>query len=301
MRFVVTGGAGFIGSHIVKNLLKSGHEVSVIDNMHTGRKENISSILDNINFYEYDIRDYEKIESVLSSCDGIFHEAALTVVQESFIKQKDYHEVNVVGTRNIFEISKKYDLKVIFASSSSIYGNALKIPINEDAPRMPINPYGQTKLDDEKLAQQFNIDGGKIIGLRYFNVFGKGQTGSYAGVITKFMNNLNEKLDLVINGDGTQVRDFVHVEDVAKANLLAMESSISKGFFNIGTGVKTSITELAKMMIDIWNSSSGIKFAKALEGDVKISQADIKLTQKTLGWKYNMSLREGLKNLKKQG
>jgi len=297
MKFVVTGGAGFIGSNIVKLLVKKGHQVDVIDNLHIGKKENLNEILDKANFYSIDIRNKNDLEQILKNYDGIFHEAALTAVPESFKKTQEYQDVNVTGTKNIFEIAQKEQIRVVYASSSSIYGNAKNIPIKEDADKKPINPYGQTKLDDEKLAEEYSKNDFSVIGLRYFNVYGIGQTGSYAGVITKFLEKIKNKKPFLIYGDGNQIRDFIHVEDIAKANLVAMESKIKNGFFNIGTGIPTSINDLAKLMIDLSHHEKGIIYESPLEGDVKISQANMELTQKFFNWNHEISLKDGLKDL----
>ena len=297
MKFAVTGGAGFVGNNIVKLLVKEKHEVIVIDNLHTGKKENLEEIMDKIEFYKLDIRNMEELEDKIKDVDGIFHEAALTIVQESFTMKKEYHDVNVKGTENIFKIAKKYGIKVVYASSSSVYGNTEKIPILEDSQRNPINPYGQTKLDDELLAEKYSVEGVSIIGLRYFNIFGKGQTGSYAGVITKFLNQLNEKKSPVIFGDGSQLRDFIFVEDIAKANLSAMLSEIKFGFFNIGTGITTSILQLANILIKLYNLPISPEFSKPLQGDVQKSQANIKKSQELLNWKYKINLEEGLEKM----
>jgi UDP-glucose 4-epimerase len=294
MKFAVTGGAGFVGNNIVKLLVSEGHNVKVIDNLHTGKKENLEEVLEKIEFYNEDIRNISKLESILKDVDGIFHEAALTIVQESFKKEKEYFDVNVKGTENIFKIAKKYEKKVVYASSSSIYGNTKEIPIKENFERKPINPYGQTKLEDEFLAEKYSIDGLSVIGLRYFNIFGKGQTGSYAGVITQFIRKLKENKNPIIYGDGLQVRDFIHVSDIAQANLSAMLSSTNSGFFNVGTGVPTKIKDLAKIMTEICQKNFEPIFQEALEGDVKISQADMELTQKMINWKYETKLKEGL-------
>jgi len=253
MKFAVTGGAGFVGSNIVKLLVKENHDVLVIDNMHTGKKENLEEIFDKIEFCELDIRNILELENKIKDVDGIFHEAALTIVQESFLMEEEYYDVNVKGTENIFNIAEKYGIKVVFASSSSVYGNTEKIPIIENNERNPINPYGKTKLEDEFLAEKYSKKGVSIIGLRYFNIFGKGQTGSYAGVITKFVNQLKEKKSPIIFGDGSQIRDFIFVEDIAQSNLSAMLSKINFGFFNIGTGKTTTILQLAKFLIKLYN------------------------------------------------
>jgi nucleoside-diphosphate-sugar epimerase len=299
VKFGITGGAGFVGSNIAKLLIKQGHDVIIVDNLHTGKKENISEILDQVSFFNADIRDYKKIEKILNSVDGIFHEAALTIVQESFSKPKEYHDVNVVGTENILKIGKEFNLKVVFASSSSVYGNVKSIPITEKFSCHPINPYGQTKLDDEFLAKKYSEDGLKVMGLRYFNIYGRGQTGTYAGVITKFMNQLENCKSPMIFGDGKQLRDFIFVEDVAEANLAAMESSIKYGFFNIGTGITTTIQDLANLMIKLYNLEVKPEYLPSLKGDVKSSQSDIELSSNSLNWKFKTSLENGLTKMLK--
>jgi len=297
MKFAVTGGAGFVGNNIVKLLVSKGHDVVVIDNLHTGKKENLKEILEKIEFYNEDIRNLSKLESILKNVDGIFHEAALTIVQESFQKEEEYFDVNVNGTENIFKIAKKFKKKVVYASSSSIYGDTKEIPIRENFERKPINPYGQTKLEKEFLAEKYTKEGVSIIGLRYFNIFGKGQTGSYAGVITQFIRKLKENKSPIIFGDGSQIRDFIHVSDIAKANLSAMLSETNSGFFNIGTGIPVKIKDLAKIMIKIYEKDFESIFQNALEGDVKKSQANTELAEKMINWKSEIELEEGLKKL----
>ena len=165
MRYVVTGGAGFVGSNLTKLLVKEGHDVLVIDNLVKGKKENLSEVLENIEFINSDIRNYNDIEEDFRDVDGVFHQAALTVVQDSFNNPQEYHDVNVVGTENIFKLAKKYEVKVVYASSSSVYGHQNIMPIKENALRNPINPYGQTKLDDEYLYEKYSKMGTSIIGL----------------------------------------------------------------------------------------------------------------------------------------
>jgi UDP-glucose 4-epimerase len=295
MKFLVTGGAGFIGSNIVKLVLKKGHNVDVLDNLHVGKIENIKDIMDKINFFQTDTRDREGLDKIIKNYDGIFHEAALTSVPESFEKPKEYYDVNVIGTKNIFEIANREKIRVVYASSSSIYGDTTQIPIKESFERKPINPYGQTKLDDEILAEKFEEL--SVIGLRYFNVYGIGQNISYAGVITKFLEQIKNKKTLTINGNGNQIRDFIHVKDIAKANLAAMESNIKKSFFNVGTGISTSINDLAKMMIELSNSENEIIHGPELKGDIESSQADIEFIKKSIYWNYEIKLKEGLAEL----
>lgn len=299
MKYAVTGGAGFVGSYIVRLLVSFGHDVLVIDNLHTGKMENLKNVIHDIDFYDADIRDQSKLEDILKNdVDGIFHQAALTNVQESFTIPDKYYDVNVRGTLNIFEIAQKYAIKVVYASSSSVYGDSKKIPIVETQPCDPINPYAMTKLQDEILSVKYHNDGLDVIGLRYFNIFGRGQTGPYAGVISQFLKQISAKEDdLRIFGDGKQIRDFVHVADVATANIAAMPSPLEFGFFNIGTGVPTSIKKLADIIMELSSQKLGIVYEKALEGDVKTSLADITTSREVLGWSPAIDLRDGLSQL----
>ena len=300
MHFAVTGGAGFVGSHLVKLLVEEGHKVTVIDNLHKGKKENLASIINKIKFQKIDVRDYESLRKILKNVDGVFHQAALTVVQDSFLRPEEYFDVNVHGTENIFKLANENKFKVVYASSSSVYGHKLKTPITENAERNPISPYGQTKLEVEYLAEKYSKLNTKIIGLRYFNIFGKGQTIEYAGVITKFLDRINERKSPIIFGNGSKIRDFIHVSDVARANLMAMNSNSSNLIVNVGTGNATSILELANMMIN----ASGLKmdpiFVEALEGDIEKSVADISQVKKYLNWEPKIELQYGLKEILKK-
>jgi len=297
MRFVVTGGAGFVGSYLVKLLVKKGHNVVVIDNLHKGKKENLDEVLDKIEFLNIDIRDYDLMEKNMRDIDGVFHQAALTVVQDSFKDPEEYHSVNVDGTENIFKIARKNNFKVVYASSSSIYGHQENVPILENFNKKPINPYGKTKLDDEIIAEKYSKLGVKIIGLRYFNIFGKGQTIEYAGVITKFLDRIQDGKPPIIFGDGSQIRDFIHVEDIANANYLAMTSDVSNLHVNIGTGNAISILELAKTMIDVSDLNLQPIMLEALDGDIQKSHSDSSLAKISFGWISEMKLEDWLKEI----
>jgi len=295
VKFVVTGGAGFIGSYIVKYLVENGYQVIVVDNLFRGKLRNLSGYEDKIDFHNLDILNFEELRKLVKDSDGIFHQAALTSVPESFTQKDKYQNVNVNGTENIFKLGKEFGIKIVYASSSSIYGNPKSIPINENASRNPINPYGKTKLDDEILAEQYSKLGVKIIGLRYFNVYGTGQTNDYAGVITKFHEAIKAANPPIVFGDGTQVRDFISVEDVAKANLLSMQSSTDFASLNIGTGIATSINDLANLMIKLSGKSLVSIHDNLPEGDVKKSQADIHLAKQLINWMFETNLEDGLK------
>ena len=296
MKYAVTGGAGFIGSHLVKNLVERGNEVIVIDNLNTGKKENIEKISKKIDFFEIDIRDFSAVEDILKNIDGVFHEAALASVQDSFRIPDEFFDVNVNGTENIFKIGKKLGIKIVYASSSSVYGNPIRIPIKESDGKNPFNPYAKTKLEGDKLAEKYAKNGLKVIGLRYFNVFGPRQSKEYAGVIKLFLERIQQGLSPLINGDGLQVRDFVYVDDVVNANILAMESNIDGEFFNIGTNSVVSVLDLANMIIKF----SGLKLKpihqSAVPGDVKATQADITKAKMMLKWKPTTDLKDWLKS-----
>jgi UDP-glucose 4-epimerase len=297
MKFVVTGGAGFIGSHIAKFLIKNNHEVIVVDDLSRGSKNNLKEIEDSINFFQIDISNFEKLSSVIDKPDGIFHQAALASVPQSFKEPEKYHKVNVIGTENIFKIAKKFNSKVIFASSSSIYGDQTNFPISEEAIKNPLNPYGQTKLDDEKLASKYAEQGLRVIGLRYFNVFGIGQNPAYAGVIPQFIEKLNKHESPIIEGDGNQIRSFTFIDDVVRANYLAFESKIDHDFFNIATENMTSINELAELLITMSGLDLKSIHQQSRQGDIKKSFADISKVKKLLGWSPEINLENGLKKI----
>ena len=294
MKILVTGGAGFIGSHIAEYLVQRGDDVTVLDNLITGSKENLTKISDKINFVNGDIRDHKLLEKLVSDTTGVFHEAALASVQQSFSMKDEYIAVNVAGTENIFKLAKEYGFKIVYASSSSVYGNPKKIPVKEDDERKPINPYAKTKLDGEDLAKKYSEIGVKVIGLRYFNVFGKRQSKEYAGVIKLFLQRIQQKKSPKINGDGLQTRDFVHIDDVVKANVLAMDSDINHRFLNVGSGLPTSVLDLANLIIEVSGLSLEPIHGPELSGDVRATQADIKLIRKLLNWEPKMKLDDWL-------
>ena len=297
MRYIVTGGAGFIGNSIVKKLVARGDDVTVIDNLNTGKEENLKSVIDKITFLKDSILNRELLEKQSQNIDGVFHQAALASVQDSFSKLDEYHDVNVNGTENILKLAKKNDFRVVYASSSSVYGNPERIPIKESDKKNPINPYAETKLKKEQLAIKYSEMGVKVIGLRYFNVFGKGQSKEYAGVLKLFLERIRDKLPPKINGDGTQFRDFVYVEDVADANIMSMDSDINHGFYNVGTNTSITILDLAKTII----KSSGLDiqpiFGSALKGDVQRTIANIDLIKEEIGWEPTILLEKWIEEI----
>jgi len=296
MKYVVTGGTGFIGSHLTERLVKQGDVVTVLDNLNTGKIENLKSVSKKINFVQNDIRDFEVLRSLMENVDGVFHQAAMASVQDSFRIPEKFHDVNVNGTENIFKIAKEFGIKVVYASSSSVYGDTSILPTTESDEKRPINPYAKTKLEKDKLAEQYAKNGLKVIGLRYFNVFGPRQSKEYAGVIKLFLERIQQGLPPLVNGDGLQIRDFVYVDDAVNANILSMESDIDFEFFNIGTGTTISILDLANMIIKF----SGLKIKPihrpALSGDVRATQADITKVKTMLKWRPTTSIQDWLKS-----
>jgi len=290
MKYVITGGAGFIGSHITKALVEQGHNVTILDNLNTGKEKNLELIKEKINFVKGDIRDNKLLEEIMVDTDGVFHQAALASVQDSFSKPDEYHDVNVNGTENILKLAKKNDFKVVYASSSSVYGNPEKIPIEESDSKNPINPYAETKLRKEELAVKYSKIGVKVIGLRYFNVFGKGQSKEYAGVLKLFLERIRDGLPPKINGDGTQFRDFVFVGDVAEANIMSMKSEVNHEFFNVGTNTSITILDLAKTIIKFSGLNIEPIFGPSLKGDVMKTIADISLIKEKIGWQPKVML-----------
>jgi UDP-glucose 4-epimerase len=297
MKFVVTGGAGFIGSHLSRFLVKNNHEVIIIDNLIRGTLNNISEIKDDVEFHKVDISNYNEIDAVVDSVDGIFHEAALASVPQSFKEPERYQEVNAIGSENIFKLGKKHNAKVVFASTSSVYGDQTKFPVSENAQTNPLNPYGQSKLEAEKFATKYASDGLKVIGLRYFNVFGIGQNPEYAGVIPKFIERISQHKPPTIEGDGNNIRSFTFVDDVVQANILAFQSNVNHEFINIASEDMTSINELAKMMIKMSGLDLKPIYDEPRKGDIKKSNADISKAKEVLKWDTKITLEEGLKRI----
>ena len=293
--FLITGGTGFVGSHLAEELIKRGDSVTILDDLHSGKMTNLEKIKEKINFIKGDIRDHILLKDICRDKDGIFHQAARASVQESFIKPEEYKDVNVKGTENVFTQAKECGIKVVYASSSSVYGNPVELPIKEDSPKNPINPYAKTKLEGEKIAKKFALDGLKVIGLRYFNVFGERQSKEYAGVIKLFLEKIERKEPPKINGDGLQTRDFVFIKDVVNANILSMESDVNHAFFNIGTGHSISVLDLANIIIELSGLPLKPLHGPPLDGDVKDTRADITLIKNSLKWEPNETLENWLK------
>lgn len=296
MKYAVIGGAGFIGNHLVRELLRLKHSITVIDSLTKDKKENLKDVLNIIEFLDIDIRDNSSLEKSLKFFDGVYHLASLENWQESFSKQTEYFEVNVEGTENILKLALKHGFKVIYASSLSVYGNPKRNPVSEDHEKNPITPYGITKLKAENLLENYAKLGVETIGLRYFNVYGKGKIGPNKGVIPDFLENIAKNEPLVIYGSGSQIRDFIFVGDVIKATCLAMESKMKSGFINIGSGIGTSISDLADLMISLSRKDLTTVSTPSQHDEFDI-WADISKAQNSLGWFPETTLKKDLQKI----
>tara|TARA_B110000503_G_scaffold11186_1_gene15238 strand:+ start:1466 stop:2392 length:927 start_codon:yes stop_codon:yes gene_type:complete len=273
-KYVVTGGAGFIGGHITEYLLQMGHEVTVVDNLRTGFDKNLKGL--NARFFEEDIRNEKLMQSIIKNTDCVFHLAALVSVPESLLKINECVEINTIGTINILEAARKNpNCKVVLSTSAANYGNNPILPKVETMLPEPMTPYAITKLDGEYyLKMYYDHYGLQTASLRYFNVFGPRQNpkSAYAAAVPIFINKALKNEPITIYGDGSQTRDFIYVKDVVKANILASEKGNET--YNVALGHSTSILELAQKIIDITNSKSEIQFLEERAGDIKHSKAD---------------------------
>ncbi len=295
-KIVITGGAGFIGSHIADALIEKGYEVHVVDNLSAGKKENVNS---KAILHVADIRNGMEMLKIFEGAEYVFHEAAFPRVQYSIENPVETHDINVNGTLNVLEAARLSGAKkVIFASSCAVYGNPTKLPVDETGEISPMSPYAVHKWMGEKYCRMYSdLYGLKTVCLRYFNVYGPRMDpeGAYPMAIGNFIKMRKIGKPLPITGDGTQTRDFVNVKDVVKANLLALESDkIEKGeVVNIGSGVKTSVNRLAELIGGPVERIS----ARHEPHDV---QSDVSLAEKLLSWKASVVIEEGLAELKKE-
>jgi UDP-glucose 4-epimerase len=293
---LVTGGAGFIGSHLVDALIDKGFDVVVIDNLSLGRKEYLNP---QARFHELDIRDLEKIKPLFKDIDYVFHLAAQPRIQPSIINPAESHSNNVVGTLNVLIAARDAKVKkCIYSASSSAYGDQKMLPLREDMLSRPKSPYSLFKLIGEDYCKLFNeLYGLPTVSLRYFNVYGPRQSceGAYATVIGIFLRQAKAGKALTIVGDGNQTRDFTHVKDVIRANILSIESNkAGKGeIINIGTGEKHSINKIASLI------SKKRVYIPPRPAEVEETLADNSKARKLLGWEPAIKIKEGIEYLKK--
>lgn len=289
---LVTGGAGFIGSHIADALVGS-NEVRIVDTFASGDRDNCP---DGATVVEGDIRDEGALAAAADGVDVIFHQGAIVSVARSVDDPTASHAVNVDGTLAVLEAARREDARVVFASSAAIYGAPESLPVSETAPKEPTSPYGLEKLSGDHYCRLYaDLYGLPTVALRYFNVYGPRQSGGdYAGAITAFTAQARAGGPLTVQGDGTQTRDFVNVADVVQANLLAATTDATGEAFNVGTGVATTVAEVAETVRDRIAPSAEIEHVEPRVGDIRESLADIGKARELLGYEPTVSLAAGL-------
>jgi nucleoside-diphosphate-sugar epimerase len=300
VKVLVTGGGGFIGSHIVDRLLAEGHGVRVLDNFATGRRENLLGVLDDIELVEGDIQSYERVHNAVSGCDVVLHQGALPSVPRSVQDPLTSNATNVTGTLNVLLAARDSGVRrVVYASSSSIYGANPELPKHEGLLPQPISPYAVAKLAGEGFCRSFHeVFGLETVALRYFNVFGPRQDpmSQYAAVIPNFITALRDGGQPVVYGDGEQSRDFTYVGNVVDGNVLAMTADGVPGkAYNLAAGQRTTLNELLRHIGSLVGSEPNARYEAPRLGDVKHSQADVSAAGRDLGYSPGVPLQEGLR------
>ncbi len=300
MHYLVTGGGGFIGSNTVDELVRRGHSVTVLDDLSAGKEENLAKVRGKITFIRGSITDHETTEKACRGVDYVLHLAARTSVPRSVKQPLETNDVNVNGTLNVLLAARDARVRrVVFASSSSIYGDTPTLPKREDMPPMPISPYGVSKLVGELYGRVFHRTYGlDFVALRYFNVFGPRQDpGSpYSGVLSLFITAMRDGGQPSVFGDGEQSRDFTFVQNVAAANLQACETpGIAGRAFNLGTGGRYTLNHTLRLLEGFAGRAAKAKYGPPREGDIRDSQADISLAVQAFGYKPEVNFEEGLR------
>lgn len=291
---LVTGGAGFIGSHLVEELVQKAGEVRVLDDLSAGRRERLP---DGVRLFEGDVRDDELVAEAMSGVDHVFHLAAQVSVDRSVEDPAASHATNVGGTLAVLEVARKVDARVIIASSAAVYGEPEAVPVAEDSRKDPRSPYGLEKLTADRYARLYHeLYGLETAVLRYFNVYGPRQSGGqYSGVIDTFVRQALSGEPLTVHGDGKQTRDFVHIADVVRATLAAAESDKAVGeSVNVGTGRVVSVRELADTLVEVTDSDSEIVHTEPRPEEIRHSQADMTKAASVLDFEAAVSIESGL-------
>ncbi len=299
MRYLVTGGAGFIGSNTVDELVRRGHSVVVLDDLSSGREDNLAEIRNKITFIKGSITDIEVVRKVMHEAEYVLHLGARTSVPRSVKDPLETNKINIEGTLNVLVAAKELKVKrVVFAASSSAYGETPTLPKTEAMQPQPISPYGVTKYVGELYCQTFGrCYGLENVALRYFNIFGPRQDpGSpYSGVLAKFCLAFLEDMQPLVFGDGEQTRDFTYVDNAVQANLLACEAPHASGkVFNVGVGGRVSLNEVLRELARITGKTLAAKYEPPRDGDIRDSQADISEARETLGYDPQVSFEQGL-------
>lgn len=298
--FLVTGGAGFIGSHLVKRLVEQGDRVRVVDNLSTGKKERLRSILCAIEFVRADLAEPAVSDQVVEGMDYVFHQAAIPSVQRSQDDPAGTNRANVTATLNLLESSRKHGIRrFIYAASSSAYGNSEVLPKHEEMAPNPCSFYALQKLVGERYCKLYHeLFGLETVSLRYFNIFGPSQDpdSEYSAVIPKFISRLLNRSPVTVHGDGEQSRDFTFVDNVIQANLAAVKAeNLGGGVFNIGCGERITLNRLIQLLEEILEVKANVIMASPRPGDVRHSLADITLAKTTLGYVPRVGIEEGLR------
>jgi UDP-glucose 4-epimerase len=300
VKVLVTGGAGFIGSHTAERLCAEGYAVRVLDNFSTGRRRNLLALADDIELIEGDIQSYERVHTAIQGCEYVFHEAALPSVPRSVQDPLTSNASNVIGTLNVLLAARDSGVRrVIFASSSSVYGPSAVLPMREDLPATPISPYAVSKLAGEGYCRSFlSVYGLEAVALRYFNVFGPRQDplSDYAAVIPRFIAALVAGRSPTIFGNGEQSRDFTYIGNVVEANLLAMEADhVGGNVYNVACGERVTLNHLLEELQQLTGRDVPAIYAPPRLGEIRHSVADLTRAQRDLGYRPLISLREGLR------
>lgn len=302
-KVVVTGGAGFIGSHLCEKLVRDGFRVVAVDTLRTGHRRNLESVEADVELLQIDVRDADAIASAVSGARWVFHEAAMVSVVESLEDPVGCDAINNLGTLNVLQAARRAGVeRVVFAASAAAYGRGQTLPKREDDPVDPISPYAVSKLAGEHWATTFSVTFGlPVFPLRYFNVYGPRQdpSGMYSGVISKFVDSIGAGRGVTVFGDGQQTRDFVSVHDVVAANLAAVRCDVAHAGapINIGTGHSTTLLDLIATLGQIVGHEPVVTFREARPGDPRHSCASIERATERLGYAPRVTLRDGLAEL----
>ena len=305
MQYLVTGGAGFIGSHIVRTLLEGGAKVRVLDNFSTGKRENLAGLVEQYSggrfeVHEGDLRDRAFVENMIRNVDIVFHEAAFVSVPESMEKPQDCFDVNVAATIGLFEAARKAEVRrVVVASSAAVYGESDALPLQETTPTQSLSPYAASKRTDEIYAQLYTQALGlDVVALRYFNVYGPRQRpdSMYAAAVPIFVCRLLDGKPVTVFGDGGQTRDLINVHDVVRANLVASEHPDAPGqVLNVCTGIETRLLDLLEVLYDLFPNVPEPVFTEPRPGDIYRSVGSPEFTARTIDFRAEVTLEDGLK------
>ncbi len=291
---LITGGAGFIGSYLAAALAVN-NDVTILDNCSAGGSDTVPEAA---TFYQGDIRDPSALEPRVAAADIVYHQAAIVSIEDSLNRPVESHATNVSATVSLLDLARKYDTRIVFASSCAVYGDPTGVPITEHEPKTPLSPYAVDKLAADHYVrvygQQYDFP---TVALRYFNVYGPGQRGEYSGVIDAFIERARAGEPLEVHGEGDQTRDFVHIADIVRANLAAGITDHTNRAFNVGTGAETSIRELAITVRDLLDPDVPINYTEPRPGDIARSRADLSRSREQLEYEPQVTLSDGLASM----